>query len=167
MGRGKASPIQQLTKENPYDDQWIKDQFATGQTRYDELAAWMNERKTALSNPTMYNVGGGQSVTRDELGGFLQDYTQTQLADQKKMFDAQIADINKQRDLDEATNKKRTDVYQARLGDISGMLGANRASLQAQGEQLAKVGERNRARSYGGTGGGFNRTGLRIQGLNV
>jgi len=163
MGRGKSAPIQAITKENPYDDQWIKDQFATGQTRYDELAAWMNERKTALSNPTMYNVGDGKSVTRDQLGG----YFQGQLADQKQMFDAQIADINKQRDLDEATNKKRTDVYQARLGDISGMLGANRASLQAQGEQLAKAGERNRARSYSGTGGGFNRSGLRIQNLNV
>jgi len=167
MGRGKSVVRQIVEPTEKYDDQWIKDELATGQTRYDELAAWMNERKTALSNPTMYNVGDGQSVTRDELGGFLQNYTQTQLANQKQIFDSQIAEINKQRDLDEETNKKRTDVYQARLGDISGMLGANRASLQAQGEQLLKANERNRVRSYGGTGGGFNRSGLRIQGLNV
>ena len=163
MGGGGRTVVQEITKPNPYQDQWIRDEFATGQKKYDELAAWMNQRKTALTNPTMYNVGDGQSVTRDQLGG----YFQGQLADQKKMFDAQIAEINKQRDLDEETNKKRTDVYQARLGDISGMLGANRASLQMQGEQLAKAGIRDRVRSYSGTGSGFNRAGLRIQNLNV
>tara|TARA_R100000152_G_C6612829_1_gene66133 strand:+ start:72 stop:566 length:495 start_codon:yes stop_codon:yes gene_type:complete len=164
MGGGGRTVVQEITKPvQTYQDQWIKDRFATGQQRYDELADWMNQRKTALANPTMYNVGDGQSVTRDQLGG----YFQGQLADQKKMFDAQIAEIKKQRDLDEETNKKRTDVYQARLGDISGMLGANRASLQMQGEQLARAGIRDRVRSYSGTGGGFNRAGLRIKTLNI
>ena len=157
---GRSSPMPMPEKPDPYDDTWIHNRFSDASRQYDEVANWMNQRKTALATPQFYDVGGGMSVKQDQLG----QYFQGQLSDQKKTFDAQLAEMQKAQ---QASQKKQGSLYDARLSDITAATGANRSSLQAQGEQLARAGERGRARSYSGTGGGFNRTGLRIQGLNV
>jgi len=163
MGGGsRPAPAPQIVeRSNPYDDSWIHDKFATGQARYDELEQFMNQRRTALANPKYYNVGGGMSVKQDDFG----QYVQGQLSKQQEAFNQQLQQI------------------QARTG-------ANRQSLQSQGEQLARQGERDRVAAaygtqgmpgvtgvqskkrknlgaYSGTGGGFNRSGLRIQNLNI
>ena len=165
MGGGsKTAPapiIQQRT--NPYNDAWIYDRFAQGQSRYDEVSDWMNQRQTALANqaPTMYNVGGGMQVEQKDFG----QYVQGRFNQQEQAFNQ-------------------------RLAQLQATTGANRQSLQSQGEALARQGERDRiAAAYGGlggagvtgvqtkkrknlgtysgTGGGFNRSGMRIQNLNV
>ena len=163
MGGGsKPAPAPQIVeRSNPYDDSWIHDKFATGQARYDELEQFMNQRRTALASPKYYNVGGGMSVKQDDFG----QYVQGQLAKQQEAFNQQLQQI-----------QTRT--------------GANRQRLQSQGEQLARQGERDRVAAaygtqgmpgvtgvqskkrknlgaYSGTGGGFNRSGLRIQNLNI
>ena len=163
MGGGsKPAPAPQIVqRDNPYNDSWIYDRFAQGQTRYDEITDWMNQRKSALANPMMYNVGGGMQVAQKDFG----QYVQGQLSQQQQAFSQQLAQL------------------QANTG-------ANRQILQAQGETLARQGERDRiAAAYGGlggagvtgvqskkrknlgaysgTGGGFNRSGMRIQNLNV
>ena len=163
MGGGsRPAPAPQIVERStPYDDAWIHDKFATGQARYDELEQFMNQRRTALASPKYYNVGGGMSVKQDDFG----QYVQGQLSKQQEAFNQQLQQI------------------QARTG-------ANRQSLQSQGEQLARQGERDRVAAaygtqgmpgvtgvqskkrknlgaYSGTGGGFNRSGLRIQNLNI
>ena len=163
MGGGsRPAPAPQIVeRSNPYDDAWIHDKFATGQARYDELEQFMNQRRAALASPKYYNVGGGMSVKQDDFG----QYVQGQLSKQQEAFNQQLQQI------------------QARTG-------ANRQSLQSQGEQLARQGERDRVAAaygtqgmpgvtgvqskkrknlgaYSGTGGGFNRSGLRIQNLNI
>jgi len=158
-GRAPSSPTV-IEKANPYNDAWIHDRFAQGQTSFDEFSDWMNQRKTALAAGQMYDVGGGMQVKQQDFGKYVTD----QLSAAKAGYDQQFSEM-------QAANKTARDqqknIYDARLGDITAATGANRQSLQAQGEQLARAGERNRARSYSGTGGGFNRSGLRIQGLNV
>ena len=158
-GRAPSAP-QVIEKANPYDDSWIHDRFAQGQTSFDEFSDWMNQRKTALAAGQMYDVGNGMQVKQQDFGKYVTD----QLSAAKAGYDKQFAQM-------QAANKKardnQTDIYNARLGDITAATGANRRSLQAQGEALARAGERNRSRTYSGTGGGFNRSGLRIQGLNV
>ena len=162
MGGGsKPAPppvIQQ--RQNPYNDSWIHDRFAQGQSSYDEIADWMNQRKAELKMGMSYDVGGGQSVKQKDFG----KYVQGQLTAAKENYDKQFAEMQS---LNQAARDKQQNIYDARLGDITAATGANRQSLQAQSEALARAGERNRARSYTGTGGGFNRSGLRIQGLNV
>ena len=165
MGGGsKPAPAPQIIQRtNPYNDAWIYDRFAEGQSRYDEVANWMNQRQTALANqtPTMYNVGGGMQVEQKDFGQFVTD-----------RFRQQEQSFNQ------------------RLAQLQATTGANRQSLQSQGEALARQGERDRiAAAYGGlggagvtgvqtkkrknlgaysgTGGGFNRAGMRIQNLNV
>ena len=162
MGGGsRVAPAPQIIKQsNPYNDAWIHDRFAQGQSNYNELADFMNQRKAALAKPMMYNVGGGMQVAQKDFG----QYVQGQLNKQQQAFTQQLAQL------------------QANTG-------ANRQSLQAQGEALARQGERDRlAAAYGsggvgvtgvqtqkrknlgtysGTGGGFNRAGMRIQNLNV
>jgi len=163
MGGGsRPAPAPQIIhKSNPYDDSWIHDKFATGQQQADELASFMNERRAALANPTMYNVGGGMQVAQKDFGQYVQG-----------RFNAQEQAFNQ------------------RLAQLQTNTGANRQSLLAQGETLARQGERNRVQAaygtqgivgaagvqspkrrnlgaYSGTGGGFNRSGLRIQNLNV
>ena len=160
-GGGRPAPAPQVNNvENPYDDQWIHEKFATGQDYFDEFSDWMNKRKAALEQGTLYDVGGGHQVKQKDFG----KYVTSQLGAAKAQYDQEFARMR-------AANKealdKHTNIYNARLGDITAATGANRQSLQAQNEALARVGERNRARSYSGTGSGFNRTGLRIQGLNV
>jgi len=162
MGGGsRVAPAPQIIKQsNPYNDAWIHDRFAQGQSNYNELADFMNQRKAALAKPMMYNVGGGMQVAQKDFG----QYVQGQLNKQQQAFSQQLAQL------------------QANTG-------ANRQSLQAQGEALARQGERDRVAAaygsgvagvtgvqtqkrknlgtYSGTGGGFNRAGMRIQNLNV
>ena len=165
MGGGKAAPAppQIIQRTNPYQDSWIYDRFAEGQSRYEEVSDWMNQRKTALANqaPTMYNVGGGMQVAQQDFG----QYVQGRFNQQEQAFNQ-------------------------RLAQLQATTGANRQSLQSQGEALARQGERDRVAAaygglggpgitgvqtkkrknlgtYSGTGGGFNRSGLRIQNLNV
>ena len=164
MGGGKPAPAPQIIeRQNPYQDSWIHDRLAQGESRYDEITDWMNQRKTALANqaPTMYNVGGGVQVKQQDFGQFVQ------------------GKFNQQ---EQAFNQ--------RLAQLQANTGANRQSLQAQGETLARQGERDRISAaygglggpgvtgvqtkkrknlgtYSGTGGGFNRSGMRIQNLNV
>jgi cell division septum initiation protein DivIVA len=94
-------------------------------------------------------------------------------------YDARLADIT-----------ASAGVQNQRLADITAAAGANQAALQAQQEAMARAGERQRIQeaygdqsmpgvtgvqtkkrqnlgAYGGTGGGFNRSGLRIQNLNI
>ena len=160
-GGGRPAPAPQVNNvENPYDDQWIHEKFATGQDYFDEFSDWMNKRKASLEQGTLYDVGGGHQVKQKDFG----KYVTSQLGAAKAQYDQEFARMR-------AANKealdKHTNIYNARLGDITAATGANRQSLQAQSEALARAGERNRARSYSGTGGGFNRSGMRIQGLNV
>ncbi len=165
MGGGsRPAPAPQIVeRSNPYDDSWIHDRFATGQRQATELADFMNQRKAALANqtPVMYNVGGGMQVAQKDFG----QYVQGQLAQQQQSFNQQ-------------------------LQQLQANTGANRQSLQSQGELLARQGERDRVAAaygvqgmpgvtgvqskkrknlgaYSGTGGGFNRSGLRIQNLNI
>tara|TARA_R100000988_G_C3968290_1_gene150084 strand:- start:382 stop:939 length:558 start_codon:yes stop_codon:yes gene_type:complete len=185
MGGGSKpapAPVVQQ-RENPYDDSWIHDKFATGQERYNELEAFMGERRAALAQPKYYDVGGGMSVKQDNFG----QYFQGQLQDQQRMFDQQLADMQRQ---SQAARGQMGSAYDARLGDITAQAGANQAALQAQQEAMARQGERARIQeaygdqnmpgvtgvqtkkrqnlgSYGTTGGGFNRSGLRIQNLNI
>ena len=162
-GKQTAAAPQIIQRTNPYNDAWIYDRFAQGQSRYDEVSDWMNQRKTALANqaPTMYNVGGGMQVAQQDFG----QYVQGRFNQQEQAFNQ-------------------------RLAQLQANTGANRQSLQSQGEAIARQGERDRiAAAYGGlggpgvtgvqtkkrknlgtysgTGGGFNRSGLRIQNLNV
>lgn len=217
MGGGSKpapAPVVQQ-RENPYDDSWIHDKFATGQQRYNELEAFMGERRAALAKPKYYDVGGGMSVKQDNFG----QYFQGQLQDQQRAFDQQLADMQRQSQaargqmgsaydarLGEITaqagaNQAAYDARlgditaqagatQARLGDITAAAGANQAAIQAQQEAMARQGERARIQeaygdqnmpgvtgvqtkkrqnlgAYGTTGGGFNRSGLRIQNLNI
>jgi len=166
MGGGGKAPApapQIIQRTNPYNDTWIRDSLAQGESKYDEISDWMNQRKTALANqaPTMYNVGGGMQVAQQDFG----QYVQGRFNQQEQAFNQ-------------------------RLAQLQSNTGANRQSLLAQGETLARQGERNRiAAAYGqqggagvtgvqsqkrknlgaysGTGGGFNRSGMRIQNLNV
>ena len=162
-GKQTAAAPQIIQRTNPYQDAWIYDRFAEGETRYDEVSDWMNQRKTALANqaPTMYNVGGGMQVAQQDFG----QYVQGRFNQQEQAFNQ-------------------------RLAQLQATTGANRQSLQSQGEALARQGERDRVAAaygglggpgitgvqtkkrknlgtYSGTGGGFNRSGLRIQNLNV
>ncbi len=160
-GGGRSAPAPQvITRSNPYDDSWIHDRFAQGQQSFDEFSDWMNQRKTALAAGQMYDVGGGMNVKQADFG----KYIQGQLDTAKASYDKQFKEMKAAQD---AAAKKQQNIYDARLGDITAAAGANRQSLQTQQEALAKLGERNRARTYSGTGSGFNRSGLRIQGLNV
>jgi len=185
MGGGsKPAPAPQvIEKANPYDDSWIHDKFNTGQQRYNELEAFMNERRTALSSPKYYDVGGGMSVKQDQFG----NYVSGQLEDQQRMFDQRLSDMQAQ---SMAARQQQGSAYDARLGDITAAAGANQAAIQAQQEAMARAGERARIQeaygdesmpgvtgvqtkkrrnlgSYGTTGGGFNRSGLRIENLNI
>ena len=184
MGGGsKPAPAPIVKEPDPYDDAWIHDRFATGQKRYDELSAFMNERRAALQNPTYYDVGGGMSVKQDQFG----NYVRGQLDEQQKMFDKRLSDLQAQ---GQQARQQQGSVYDARLADITAAAGANQAALQAQQEEMARQAERARIGeaygdgsvpgvtgvqtkkrqslgAYGGTGGGFNRSGLRIQNLNI
>ena len=94
-------------------------------------------------------------------------------------YDARLADIT-----------SAAGVQGQRLADISAAGAANQAAIQAQQEAMARQAERARIGeaygdqnlpgvtgvqtqkrkslgAYGGTGGGFNRSGLRIQNLNI
>ena len=162
-GKQTAAAPQIIQRTNPYNDAGIYDRVAQGQSRYDEESDWMNQRKTALANqaPTMYNVGGGMQVAQQDFG----QYVQGRFNQQEQAFNQ-------------------------RLAQLQATTGANRQSLQSQGEALARQGERDRVAAaygglggpgitgvqtkkrknlgtYSGTGGGFNRSGLRIQNLNV
>ena len=185
MGGGRSpapAPVIQET-QNPYDDSWIHDKFATGQSRYDELSDWMNQRKTSLAAPKYYDVGGGMSVAQDNFG----EYFSGRLADQEKAFNQRLADMQA---ASQAQRQQFGSVYDNRLADISAASGANQAAIQAQQEAMARQAERARIGeaygdsnmpgvtgvqtkkqknlgAYGGTGGGFNRSGLRIQNLNI
>ena len=227
MGGGRApapAPVIQ-ERQNPYDDSWIHDKFATGQGRYDEVSNWMDERKAALAQPKYYDVGGGMPVAQDNFG----EYFSGRLADQERQFNKRLADLQAQ---SQAQRQQMGTAYDARLADISAAAGvrdqrlkdittaagvqgqrlsdltsagqanqarladltsagqANQAAIQAQQEAMARAGERARIQeaygdqnmpgvtgvqtkkrqnlgAYGGTGGGFNRSGLRIQNLNI
>tara|TARA_R100000278_G_C5393194_1_gene136870 strand:+ start:51 stop:608 length:558 start_codon:yes stop_codon:yes gene_type:complete len=185
MGGGsKPAPppvIQQ--RQNPYDDAWIHDKFASGQSKYDELSNFMNQRKAALAQDKYYNVGGGMSVKQDNLG----EYFSGRLANQEQAFNQRLADIEA---AGQAQRQQMGSVYDNRLADITAASGANQAAIQAQQEEMARQAERARIGkaygdpsvpgvtgvqtgkkqklgSYGGTGSGFNRAGLRIQNLNI
>ena len=188
MGGGSKpapAPVVQKT-ENPYDDSWIHDKFATGQQRYNELEAFMNERRSALAQPQYYDVGGGMSVRADQFG----NYVSGQLDSQQEMFDQRLNEMQARNQASRNQFGQQMGVYDARLGDISAAAGANQALIQSQGEAMARQGERARVAAaygdpslpgvtgvqsgkrknlgaYGGTGGGFNRSGLRIQNLNI
>ena len=185
MGGGSKpapAPVIQET-QNPYDDAWIHDRFATGNQRYDELSAFMNERKAALAQPKYYDVGGGMSVAQDNFG----EYFAGRLADQEKQFNQRLADMQA---ASAAARQQQGSVYDNRLADITAASGANQAAIQAQQEAMARQAERARIGeaygdpnmpgvtgvqtkkrqnlgAYSGTGGGFNRSGLRIQNLNI
>ena len=199
MGGGSKpapAPVIQET-QNPYDDAWIHDKFATGQSRYDELSNFMNQRKAALAQPKYYDVGGGMSVAQDNFG----EYFAGRLADQEKQFNQRLADMQA---ASQAQRQQMGSAYDARLADITSAAGlqgqrladlsaagqANQAAIQAQQEAMARQAERARIGeaygdqnmpgvtgvqtkkqknlgAYAGTGGGFNRSGLRIQNLNI
>ena len=149
MGGGsKPAPAPQIIQRvNPYDDSWIHNKFATGQQQATELANFMNQRKAALATPTMYNIGGGVQVAQKDFG----QYVQGQLNKQQQSFTTQ-------------------------LQQLQANAGANRQSMLAQGTAPASANpavtgvqspKRKNLGTYSGTGGGFNRSELRIQNLNV
>ena len=143
----------------------------------------MNERRSALQQPRYYDVGGGMSVKQDQFG----QYVSGQLEDQQRMFDQRLADMQTQ---SQQARGQMGSAYDARLADITAAAGANQAALQAQQEAMARAGERQRIQeaygdqslpgvtgvqsgkrknlgAYGWTVGCFNRSGLRIQNLNI
>ena len=168
MGGGKKAVTNLVHQENPYDDSWIRTDLELGRQQADahtqqlgDLTAWMNQRQAALRNPLMYGIGGGMQVAQKDFGQYVTD-----------RFNQQEQAFNQ------------------RLAQLQANTGANRQSLQAQGEALARQGERDRVAAaygglggpgvtgvqtkkrknlgtYSGTGGGFNRSGMRIQNLNV
>ena len=183
MGGGGKTTHTQTTKENPYDDAWIYDRFDTGNQRFTELEDFMNQRQTALATPKYYDIGGGMSVKQDNLGQYFSGQLQQQAADFNARLDEMAAASQQAR-------QQQGSVYDNRLADISAAAGANQAALQAQQEAMARQAERARIGeaygdsnlpgvtgvqtqkrknlgAYGGTGGGFNRSGLRIQNLNI
>ena len=183
MGGGGKTTHTTTTKENPYDDAWIYDRFDTGNQRFTELEDFMNQRQTALATPKYYDLGGGMSVKQDNLG----QYFSGQLQKQAEDFDARLAELQKSQ---RAARQQQGSVYDNRLADITAAAGANQAAIQAQQEEMARRAERarigeaygeqnlpgvtgvqtnkkQRLGSYGGTGSGFNRAGLRIQNLNI
>ena len=185
MGGGRSpAPAPVINnRENPYDDSWIHGRFAEGQQKYNELERFMNERRAALAQPQYYDVGGGMSVRQDQLGS----YFSGQLENQAEQFDERLANMRNQ---SQAARQQMGSVYDARLGDITQQAGMNQALIQSQGEAMARQGERARiAEAYGDqnlpgvtgvqsgkrknmgayqtTGSGFNRSGLRIQNLNI
>ena len=187
MGGGRSAPAAQiLNRENDYDDSWIHSRFDEGQRKYNELESFMNERRSALAQPKYYDVGGGMSVRADQFG----NYVSGQLESQQEMFDQRLADMQARNQASRNQFGQQMGVYDARLGDISAAAGANQALIQSQGEAMARQGERARVAAadgdpslpgvtgvqsgkrkdlgaYGTTGGGFNRSGLRIQNLNI
>ena len=223
-GRSSSTTINN-TSQNPYEDQWIRDKFSTGQSQIDELTQFMNERKAALATPQYYDVGGGQSVRQDQFGEFITNQIGKQTGD----FNRQLAEyqtgvdrsINRLGQRQSAARDSLKSTYDARLADISAAAGirdsrladitaaagANEQALRAQSEALAQQGERARAGQQAneaairaqqeamaqqtaaletnpevagvkskikpknlfryGTGGSFNRSGLRISSLNI
>ena len=139
MGGGsKPAPAPQvIEKSNPYDDSWIHDKFNTGQQRYNELEAFMNERRSALASPKYYDVGGGMSVKQGQFG----NYVSGQLEEQQKMFDQRLADMQRQ---SQAARGQISSAYDARLGDITAQAGATQASGSSTSNGTS--GSRTRAR---------------------
>ena len=183
MGGGGRSTTTHTTKENPYDDAWIYDRFEGGNQRFDALEDFMNQRQTALATPKYYDIGGGMSVKQDNFG----QYFAGQLQKQAEDFDARLAEMQRSQ---RAARQQQGSVYDNRLADITAAAGANQAAIQAQQEEMARraerarigeaygdtampgvtgvqTGKKQRLGSYGGTGSGFNRAGLRIQNLNI
>ncbi len=183
MGGGGRSTTTHTTKENPYDDAWIYDRFDAGNQRFTELEDFMNQRQTALATPKYYDIGGGMSVKQDNLGS----YFAGQLQEQADAFNRRLDEMAA---ASQESRQQMGSVYDNRLADISAAAGANQAALQAQQEEMARQAERARiGEAYGsqslpgvtgvqtqkrknlgthsGTGGGFNRAGLRIQNLNI
>ena len=183
MGGGGRNTTTHTTTENPYDDAWIYDRFEGGNQRFNALEQFMDDRQTALATPKYYDVGGGMSVRQDNFG----QYFAGQLQKQAEDFDARLAEMQRSQ---RAARQQQGSVYDNRLADITAAAGANQAAIQAQQEEMARRAERARIGeaygdgslpgvtgvqsdkrrtlgSYGGTGGGFNRSGLRIQNLNI
>ena len=151
------------TAQNPYEDQWIRDRFSSGQSQMDELTRFMNERKAALAAPTYYDVGGGRSVRQDQFGEFITNQIgqQTgdfnrQLAEYQTGVDRSIGRLGQQQSAARDSLKSTYDARladitsaagerDARLADITSAAGANQQALRAQSEALAKQGERARA----------------------
>ena len=157
----------------------------------------MNERRSALAQPKYYDVGGGMSVRQDQFGDYVtgQLEDQQRMFDQR-LKDMQAQSQQARSQMGSAYDARLADITQSagiqnqRLADITAAAGANQAALQAQQEAMARAGERQRIQeaygdqnmpgvtgvqtkkrqnlgAYGGTGGGFNRSGLRIQNLNI
>ena len=197
MGGGGKTTHQTTVKENPYDDAWIYDRFDTGAQRFTELEDFMNQRRTALATPKYYDIGGGMSVKQDNLGQYFSGQLQQQAADFNKRLDEMAAASQAARQQQgSAYDARLADITSAaglqgqRLADLSAAGQANQAAIQAQQEAMARQAERARIGeaygdqnlpgvtgvqtqkrknlgAYGGTGGGFNRSGLRIQNLNI
>ena len=121
------------TTQNPYEDQWIRDKFSTGQSQLDELTRFMNERKAALATPQYYDVGGGQSVRQDQFGEFITNQIgkQTgdfnrQLAEYQTGVDKSISRLGQQQS---AARDSLKSTYDARLADISTAAGMRDQAL--------------------------------------
>jgi len=115
------------TSQNPYEDQWIRDRFSTGQSQIDELTQFMNERKAALATPQYYDVGGGRSVRQDQFGEFITNQIGKQTGD----FNRQLAEyqtgvdrsINRLGQQQSAARDSLKSTYDARLADITSAAG--------------------------------------------
>ena len=190
-GRGSSSTtVNNSTPQNPYQDAWIHDRFGTGQAQIDELTQFMNERRAALASPQYYDIGGGQSIRQDQFGEYVTNQIDKQtgdfnrqLAEYRTGVDRSIGQLGRQ---GAAARNQLKSTYDARLADITSAAGANESAIKSQQEALAMQGERARAAQEQnsmvagvksnikpknkfryGAGGSFNRSGMRIQGLNV
>ena len=121
------------TSQNPYEDQWIRDRFSTGQSQIDELTRFMNERKAALATPQYYDVGGGRSVRQDQFGEFITNQIGKQTGD----FNRQLAEyqtgvdrsINRLGQQQSAARDSLKSTYDARLADITSAAGMRDQAL--------------------------------------
>ena len=190
-GRGSSSTtVNNSTPQNPYQDAWIHDRFGTGQAQIDELTQFMNERRAALASPQYYDIGGGQSIRQDQFGEYVTNQIDKQtgdfnrqLAEYRTGVDRSIGQLGRQ---GAAARNQLKSTYDARLADITSAAGANESAIKSQQEALAMQGERARAAQEQnsmvagvksnikpknkfryGAGGSFNRSGMRIQGVNV
>lgn len=211
-GRASGSTtVNNSTQQNPYQDQWIRDEFSQGQSQLDELTRFMNERKAAIAAPKYYDIGGGQSIRQDQFGEYITNQLDTKTGDLNRKLSEYQTGVNKSIGQVGQQGQRARDqlmsTYDSRLADITSAAGANERAIKAQSESLAQQGERARANQAGllaqqeamaqqtqaaqaaleqnqttqgvkanikpknqfryGTGGSFNRAGLRISSLNI
>jgi len=139
VGRGASSkPGKMVAPKEPnktqttgYQDQWIRDEFAQGQSQIDELTKFMNERRAALAQPKFVSVGGGEQIEQSKLGEYVTD----QLSRQREDLSSNIRSIQDE----QAAAQARASIRDTSLANLGAITSANRAGLSSFGTNLANL----------------------------